>query len=341
MTKAERATELKEQGLTYQQIADEIGLHPEAVRGLIRRCRAKRKNRPVTEPERIIFPDKPEKLSAPEIFDILENQQEVSNKFSDGNYMASVVINVDYPIGLSAISDVHLGNAATDIKALRADLNLIENDSRLFMLAGGDWCDSFLPSFKNAGAVLEQTISPDKQFHAADIILSNLAAKNKLVARCGGNHNDFLAKVSGINMDTWILRGQKPPYFPYGGLLKLTVGEMTYNILWKHKYRFNSTLNQFNSHHRALEQLYPYADIVIKEHEHNPGHEVIEKFDFDAKKTVVNVRTGSYKRGDPFSRSFYKEGCPGPQTLVLFPDRRKIVPFHGADAVSDAQRYLR
>ena len=61
--------------------------------------------------------------------------------------------------------------------------------------------------------------------------------------------------------------------------------------------------------------------------------------DFE-KRTVVEIRTGSYKIGDKFSQQFFKEGRPGPQTVVLYPDRRKMVPIHGADALNDARTYL-
>jgi len=38
---------------------------------------------------------------------------------------------------------------------------------------------------------------------------------------------------------------------------------------------------------------------------------------------------------------FFKSGRRGPQTVILWPDKRKILAMHGADALNDAKTYLR
>ncbi len=90
-----------------------------------------------------------------------------------------------------------------------------------------------------------------------------------------------------------------------------------------------------------LEMLAPDVDVVVTEHEHNPGMESIETFEFDQKRTVVNVRTGSYKENDPYSMDYYKAGRPGPQTILFWPDNRKVLGLHGADSLNDAVTQLR
>ena len=89
------------------------------------------------------------------------------------------------------------------------------------------------------------------------------------------------------------------------------------------------------------EKLYPLADVVVTEHLHNPGIEGTHEYEYDAQRNVVNIRTGTYKIGDSYSRSLWKDGVPGSQVVVLFPNSRKIVPFDGPDAIDDAERYLR
>ena len=56
---------------------------------------------------------------------------------------------------------------------------------------------------------------------------------------------------------------------------------------------------------------------------------------------MVNIRTGSYKIDDSFSMNYFKSGRIAPQTVVLFPNEKKIVPMHGRDAIKDAITYLR
>ena len=287
------------------------------------------------------FPKKPEDLSFEETMDAFIAAKDIGDKFNIGEYMVTIGVKTDIPIAISFLSDVHMGSPVTDYEGLRDDLKLIETHPQLFMFAGGDWNDSFLPSFRNAGAVLNQLVSPDIQFKATSNILKHFCDKKKLLAKSGGNHDAFMTKVTGVDMNFWILKGEKPPYLPYGGLIKLTVGKQTYNILWKHKWRYNSSLNEFNTHHRAYEILYPNADIVVMEHNHTPGIETIEKGEFDAKKTLVNIRTGGYKVGDAYSRTYFKDGRRGAQTVILYPEEHRLVPMHGAKAIEDATIYLR
>ena len=311
-------------------------LNPDTIRNHIRRLTKKNKEQPL----KVEFPDKLESLNMEETIDSFIAAQDIARKFNIGEYMASIKLNVDHPIAVSFVSDVHLGSPATDYEALKDDLNLIDSDERLFLMAGGDWEDSFMTSFKDAGAVFGQIQPPSTQFKASSNILKHLCDRNKLLAKCAGNHDSMLTRISGVDMNYWILQGEQPPYFPYGGLVKLFVGKAEYKILWKHKWRYNSTLNQFNAHHRAYEMLYPDSDIVIMEHEHNPGIETIERGEFDMKKSIINIRTGSYKGGDAFSRKFYKDGRRGAQTVVFFPDKKYMAPMHGTKAIRDAIYYM-
>ncbi len=87
--------------------------------------------------------------------------------------------------------------------------------------------------------------------------------------------------------------------------------------------------------------LAPDVDIVVTEHEHNPGMESIEKFDFDQRRTILNVRSGSYKGDDPYSMNYFKAGRSGPQTIVFWPNERRVLGMHGANSLNDAVTYLR
>ena len=57
-------------------------------------------------------------------------------------------------------------------------------------------------------------------------------------------------------------------------------------------------------------------------------------------KVAIDKISGAYKIDDPFSVDFYKSGRRGPQTIILWPDRRKVLAMHGESAIKDAQVYL-
>ena len=84
------------------------------------------------------------------------------------------------------------------------------------------------------------------------------------------------------------------------------------------------------------------ADIAILEHIHNPAIQMTERGSdsLGDARTEIDIRTGTYKLDDKFSEQYFKTGVLGPETVVLFPDRKKMVAFHGREALADSQRYL-
>ncbi len=327
-------------GMTYAEIGGTCGMSADKVRGLIRRHRKRiEKGAPRGDNDFLSDAKRPEDLTADEWFDFCESTQEFRRKSSIAQSIANATIKTKSPIALTVISDAHIGSPHTNYKALRSDLNVLRENPAVYALIGGDFCDNFIPGFRDAGAVTGQIEPPQRQLLMFEAILADI--EKSIVAIGSGNHNDMARRKTGIDTEYFILRGIKKPYLPQGGLLKLTVGGETYKLLWKHNYRFSSSLNQFNSHHRMREMLAPDIDVVITEHEHNPGIESIEVGEFDQKRTVLNVRTGTYKEDDPYSMQFYKAGRRGPQTMIFWPDRHKVLAMHGADALNDAVDHLR
>lgn len=280
----------------------------------------------------------PEKLTWEDLEDAFK-QAAVREKTSIRQSVAKCEIKTNVPIALSFMSDVHLGSSHTDYDAFFGDLKTIAENPQIYLMKGGDWCDKFIPSFRDANASAWQLQPPEIQLRIVEELMKRL--RGTLVAVIGGNHDRMDSKKTGISTEYFIHRNLKVPYLPEGGLVEITIGEVKYKILWKHDYRFNSAINLFNAHHRLLEQLAPDVDVVVTEHQHNPGMESIEKFDFDQKRTVISVRTGSYKLDDPYSMGYFKAGRPGPQTIIFWPDRRKILGIHGADSLNDAVASLR
>lgn len=280
----------------------------------------------------------PQKLTWGDIENAFK-QVAVREKTSIRQSVAKCEIKTNVPIALSFMSDVHLGSSHTDYAAFFSDLKTIAANPQIYLMKGGDWCDKFMPSFRDAGASAWQLQPPQIQLLVVEQLMEYLSGT--LVAVIGGNHDKMDSKKTGISTEYFIHRNLKVPYLPEGGLVEITIGEVEYKILWKHDYRFKSSLNQFNPHHRMLEQLAPDVDVVVLEHIHTPGMESIERFDFNQKRTVISVRTGSYKLDDPFSMEYYKAGRPGPQTILFWPDKRKIAGAHGADSLNDAVATLK
>lgn len=312
---------------------------PEQCRNRFKRWRG-RKPKPNADTIEVQFPDKlsPDKITFSDVKAAYAKSQ-VREKSNVSQNVGTVSLPDSKPIALSFISDMHIGSPFVDYEALFSDIETIRDTPGFYVCMGGDGYDNFLPGFKDAGAVAGQLQPPQIQLLTYEKILEELG--DKLVGIVGGNHNEKVSKATGVSPEYFVYRGVKCPYLRQGGLLRVNLGGVEYQILWKHNYRFGSSLNQFNSHHRMLEMLYPMADIVVTEHEHNPGIETVERFDLGLARTVVSIRTGSYKGADPYSMNYFKAGRRGPQTVLLWPKERKILPIHGEDAIAHALTYMR
>lgn len=337
----------------WNKVADEVNdkydtdLTCEQVRGLFKRYRdvprvsTIKAEKSFVEKAASVISDKkrkPKDLSLEDFIDGFTTAQDFRRSFDISQIQYDKTIKTKKPIAVAWLTDWHIGSPYTDYGAILADVRFIKEHQGFYANLGGDACDNFMPGFKDAGAVMNQLHPATIQLLTEEKIIEYL--EPKIIAKNGGNHDAMPSKKTGINTEYFILRDKSFGVMPFGGLINLTVGDVVYKILWKHSYRFKSSLNLFNSHRQMLQTLEPTADIVVQEHEHNPGIEVIERFEFESRKTVVNIRTGTYKISDPYSMTYYKSGRMGPQTVVLYPDRRKILAFHGEDALEDAGRYL-
>jgi len=335
--------ELKESsGGTYAEVGAMCGgMTADTVRGLIRRYKARQRKAKPHNANGDVLTNlvRPEAQTMEACFDVFRSAKGASEKHNISQTTAEITINTDKPIAISIISDAHIGSKFTDYDALEHDLNTVRDTDGLYCLIGGDFYDNFTPGFKDASAVTGQIQDPKTQLLIYETILKEM--EPSIIAIGSGNHNSMSTRKTGVDTEYFVIRGIQKPYLPTGGLLKVHIGDQTYGIIWKHQYRFNSALNKFNAHHRMREMLTPDIDVAILEHEHSPGVESIVVGDLGQRRTVVNIRAGSYKIGDPFSRQFFAEGEPGPQTFFLWPDRHKVLAMHGADALNDAVDHLR
>jgi hypothetical protein len=338
-----KAKEFRKQDLSWREIGTRLGVDPKKFKDAFL-GRVKREAQPppeslAEEAARLVHLDP--KKPPPKwdrCLDGMRQVQKLREEFSTSLRRCSCVIETTRPVAVTALSDLHIGSPATDYDALHEDLDRILGDPRFFVLKGGDWADKFIPSFKDASAPAGQLQPPAIQLVTIDQIMN--ALNGRIIAAIGGNHDRMDEKKTGISTEYFIHRDKPFPYLPTGGLLELTVGQIKYKILWTHQYGTgNSRLNKHNVFRWLRQELSADCDIYIIEHHHDPSIMTHELEEF-AGRRVVEVRTGSYKIDDRYSQQFFKEGRPGPQTLVLWPDRKKIAPMHGADAIEDAKYYL-
>jgi hypothetical protein len=340
--------ELKREGMTWTEIGEALGFTRDAVRSRYRR-HMKQGGATVTrekdseEDARLIFDDRkiPEDINWRELFDLAEQSQDINERLSDTQRVATVHIKTNRPIALVHTGDWHLGDGATDHRLWKRDIEFILGNKDVYMSVYGDSYQN-ARNFKVLSAVLGQVLSPAQQIAMIRNIVNELEEKQKLVAWLGGNHDiDFDERILGESVQKYFLNTMSAPRLINRGLLKLYVGDQLYTILMFHKSRFRSFMRATHGNYREYQLSYP-ADIVAGAHDHQPSMECIEHYSLARESgdsfggEVWLIKVGTYPDSE-YGWRFFHNGGPANPTTVLFPDRRKVVGFRRSE---DAVRFM-
>jgi hypothetical protein len=236
-----------------------------------------------------------------------------------------VSLPTDEPIGVCLMSDWHIGAEGTDLRRLMRDIDYICRHPSLYVGLGGDVCDNFILE-KMGSAAQSSDLQVRFQWRIFKQLMTPLLASNSLLWVSSGNHDQWSIKAAQIDPILASLGDIPVSYIGEGGYVDLTVGEQTYTIYRKHKpARFNSNFNWTHWHKQMLGRFMPReADIVACEHLHRCA---IENFPYRGKMHIAAC-LGSYKVTDLWAMSGgYYDGGYGVPTVVLYPDRRRMLPF--------------
>ncbi len=122
---------------------------------------------------------------------------------------------------LVPISDPHYGNPIFSLKHFDRTINFILDTPRAYTFLNGDLCECVTKTSK--GEIYKQIGSPQDQ---RDWIIEHLKPiKHKILGMTQGNHEDRIARESGIDICKDIAKELNIPYRPTGMLLKISLGQ--------------------------------------------------------------------------------------------------------------------
>lgn len=231
------------------------------------------------------------------------------------------------PTGICFIGDVHAGGNI-EYELFERDLSLIRDTEGLHAVAMGDLIDNFKPQAKS-GTGLYYALFGNPDLQVAYITVRMRWIRSKLIALCGGNHEGFDGRWAGIDRLPALARDLGTVYFTEaGGSVFAHVGDHRYHLVCKHDYTGKSRINRGNSARRLWDEWswsFENADAVVLAHLHEPHLEQpIRKG-----QQVVYLRSGTYKIHDEWAESRGYRPTYGVPMVVLYPDSRRIIPFHG------------
>jgi len=118
-------------------------------------------------------------------------------------------------IRLVPLNDWHLGAPENqcDLKKIKAEINYILKTPNTYAIGLGDYCDCAqkMPG-RRGPSVFLQSLDPQTQMETAIELLTPLAKAKKLLGLHDGNHEQWIAEATGINIIKTIADGLGVPY---------------------------------------------------------------------------------------------------------------------------------
>jgi hypothetical protein len=273
--------------------------------------------------------------------DLCTKHQELYNRSKWTQDVCKIKIDTESPVAITYSADWHLGSLGVDYTSWKTDVEYLLNTNNLYEIVIGDLIDNFT-KFKSMQPVLSQLISPEEQKAMLESLLLELVKKDKLLAAFGGNHDvGFDKRITGqSSIETFMSR--LIPFVNGKGIVKLNVGNESYTMLILHKTRFNSYLHNLHGVKQEYRNTFP-ADVVATAHTHVPSFEMFHQYDlprelgYDFGGETYLIKAGTYNTECEFSKMYWSKGKIGAPTVVLFPDRHKMVAFSCAE---DAMTYI-
>lgn len=274
--------------------------------------------------------EKPE--SVERLFEALKKFQKASTDLSTRMEMVEVSLDTCDPIILAFLADAHIGSLYTDYEVLDERVRLLENTDRAYVVSCGDTVDNYLPAGKHSTGMFGTLLPPAIQKSIAEMIFIRL--KGKWLGAVQGCHDEWSHDLDDFDWTRFLAEKIECPNLGFGGFIDLTVGNVTYRIALRHRYRYNSSFNLTHTVKRMREQFGDF-DVGCVAHHHQADIEHLAMADKDR----VFIRPGSFKKADRYARSIgYRDTGHQVPCIVLDPTIRKIVPFMN---LGDAVRFLR
>lgn len=249
-------------------------------------------------------------------FKNLKERQELHQRTSSSQDKATIEIKTDKKIAVLFSADWHTGSVAVNYEELEANLELILNTDRVYMVTVGDLVDNFR-TFRSLTPVLAQIASPREQRTILESILKEFFKKNKWLAACWGNHDvERDEKIYGESTIKDLL-SENLNYFNGKGVLNLIIGKQKYKIKMAHQFKGYSMYNPNHPQNRELKWYSPDADVIVSAHRHQPACQNF--YEYGQPKCLI--QTGTFQIDDGFAKRWYGKGIIGIPTVMFRPDK--------------------
>jgi len=171
----------------------------------------------------------------------------------------------DRPFALAYLSDLHIGDAGTDYRALKADAELIRDTPRMWAGYHGDGINNWIVG-KLAALERDEIVPFDAEVALFADWLRMVSPS--LLWVVAGNHDNWTRKIAGIDLLRGLLDGVRVLYDQFEVCFRLVYGERVLRYKVRHKWRYNSVFNATHSIEVGWQRGDSDFDIGVGGHTH-------------------------------------------------------------------------
>lgn len=131
------------------------------------------------------------------------------------------------------VSDIHHGAAESNTPLLMETLERIWEDKDAVILLNGDLVEAATRDSVGTG-VYDQNINAQEQLEWVVATFKPFADQGRIIGATNGNHEDRIAKSTGIDITRVYAQMLQVPYFKHGGHFKFKAGDQNYHAYFTH-----------------------------------------------------------------------------------------------------------
>lgn len=222
-------------------------------------------------------------------------------EFDRATRIIDLEIDHEGPILVQGLPDPHLNNKGTDLRTALKDAIRIKNTDGAFAVGVGDWLDNFIIGR------LERERRHDNMSHSnanriQDFYIELLM--DKFIAACGGNHNDWVENLGGIDMLGHMFEdaGKQLIYHPDQVRVRLNLPSgHSFIHLCRHIFPGQSQWNPLHGIMKWVYMQWQGEDVLWGGHIHQAMKTTMMKELLGEEKKVLAVQLPAYKIVDGYA----------------------------------------
>lgn len=257
---------------------------------------------------------------------LLERAMKANDKYqahAAARECIDIKIKVEGPIAVVGIPDPHLNNRGCLLRRALMEATAIATTPGVFAVGIGDWLDNFIIGR------LERERRKDIMTHSdanriQDHYVTTLAPK--LIAAIGGNHNDWIEQLGGIDALGKLFEelGLGPIYHPDEVRVRLTCPNgAQFMHLARHKFPGKSDFHATHGILKWLLQRWMGEDVAWGGHIHSASHMAIQRDYISVGGTKISkvahaIQLPAYKAVDGYAmKEGFRENVPFIAPMVI------------------------